>query len=98
MPKWSDSLRGLLQVRAHTPRMADVLVSSSTDIEQAAYAYDAALTSGERRLVLETRLRLCAVLIADGWHAPAEMQRHIDFDLFELRQMDSETWAVHQLV
>jgi hypothetical protein len=73
--------------------MADVLVSSSSDIEQAAYAYDAAMTTGDRRIVLETRLRLCAVLMADGWHAPAEVQRQIDFDLFELRQMDSESYA-----
>ena len=75
--------------------MADLVISASSDIEQAAYAYDAALTGGERRVILETRLRLCAVLIADGWHAPAEVQRQIDFDLFELRQMDTETWAVH---
>lgn len=73
--------------------MADVLVSTTSDIEQAAYDYDAALTSDDRRLVLETRLRLCAVLMADGWHAPAEVQRQIDFDLFELRQMDSESFA-----
>jgi hypothetical protein len=73
--------------------MADVLVSTTSDIEQAAYDYDAALTSGDRRVVLETRLRLCAVLMADGWHAPAEVQRQIDFDLFELRQMDSERYA-----
>jgi hypothetical protein len=73
--------------------MADVLVSTTTDIEQAAYDYDAALTSDDRRMVLETRLRLCAVLMADGWHAPAEVQRQIDFDLFELRQMDSESYA-----
>jgi hypothetical protein len=75
--------------------MADVLVSTTSDIEQAAYDYDAALTSDDRRLVLETRLRLCAVLMADGWHAPAEVQRQIDFDLFELRQMDSESFAAH---
>ena len=70
--------------------MAEVLVAPATDIETAAYAYDAAMTGGERRHVLETRLALCAALMADGWQAPPEVQRQIDFDLFELRQMDEE--------
>jgi hypothetical protein len=70
--------------------MAEVRVPAATDIEQAAYAFDAALAAGDRRTLLEARLALCAALAADGWQAPPEVKRQIDYDAFELRQMDAE--------
>ena len=84
---WIRASEGL---RRQTRRMAEVLLAAETDIETAAYAYDAAMSGGERRHILETRLALCAALRADGWQAPPEVQRQIDFDLFELRQLDTQ--------
>src|SRR3954471_19516036 len=71
--------------------MATALVDSLSSIAAAADAYEAAAAGGDRRTVLEARLRLCAALAQDGWEAPPDVQRQIDFDLFELRQLDAGT-------
>ena len=68
--------------------MATALVDSLSAVAVAADAYEAAVAGGNRRTVLEARLRLCAALAQDGWEAPPDVQRQIDFDLFELRQLD----------
>ena len=71
--------------------MATALVDSLSSVAVAADAYEAAVDAGNRRTVLEARLRLCAALAADGWEAPPDVQRQMDFDLFELRQLDAGT-------
>jgi len=68
--------------------MATALVDSLSAVAAAADAYEAATVAGDRRTVVEARLRLCAALAQDGWEAPPDVQRQIDFDLFELRQLD----------
>ena len=68
--------------------MATAVVDSLSAVAVAADAYEAATATGDRRTVLEARLRLCAALALDGWEAPPDVQRQIDFDLFELRQLD----------
>ena len=69
--------------------MATALVDSLSAVAAAADAYEASLLSGNRRNVVEARLRLCAALAQDGWEPPADVQRQIDFDLFELRQLEA---------
>jgi hypothetical protein len=68
--------------------MSTALVGSVSSIAAAADAYEAATVAGDRRAVVEARLRLCAALAQDGWEAPPEVQRQIDFDLTELRRLD----------
>ena len=67
--------------------MITALLGSLSSVAAAADAYEAAVVAGDRRTVVEARLRLCAALEQDGWEAPPDVQRQIDMDLFELRRL-----------